>query len=90
MKEVSTNFSPKGRLEVGDRVRLSGDISEETRQLLSDLDGSTVLSVDGDMLTLVSNDGSLRTEMHRKYFCLLGYISHWDNPCLLCGYDESN
>ena len=78
----------KGKLEPGDRVNLTAQISDGVRQLLADLDGSTVLSVNGVKVVLRSADGSIEVEMHRRYFCRTYYVGHPDDPCPVCGYRE--
>jgi len=78
----------KGKLEPGDTVNLTPQISDGVRQLLADLDGSTVLSVNGAKVVLRSADGSVEAEMHRRYFCRTHYVGHPDDPCPVCGYEE--
>jgi hypothetical protein len=85
-----SDYAPKGRLDVGDTVYLAQGLPEQTKKLLAELNGSTVQSVNGDMLKLSSANGSFDIEIHRKYFCSWEYIDHVDNPCLLCGYKDPN
>lgn len=42
----------KGKLDVGDVVHLAAQISEPAYKSVVGLDGSTVLSIDGEWLTL--------------------------------------
>ncbi len=79
----------KGKLDVGDVVHLAVHFSEPAHKLLVEHDGSTVLSIDGECLTLSSRDENLQTEVHRKYFCSVVYLGHWGSPCIFCGYKES-
>jgi len=77
----------KGKLEAGDKVNLTAQIPDGFRLLLADLDGSTVLSVNGDRVVLRSEHGSIEV-MHRRYFCTTHYVGHLDDPCPACGYEE--
>jgi hypothetical protein len=83
------NVFLKGKLEAGDKVNLTAQIPSRVRQLLADLDGSTVLSVNGDKVVLRSADGLIEVEMHRRYFCRTYYVGHPDDPCPVCGYQET-
>ena len=78
----------KGRLDIADVVHVAVHISEPTYRSVVELDGGTVLAIDGDMLTLLSGDRNMKTTIHRKYFCSVMYIGHLQSPCLFCGYKE--
>jgi hypothetical protein len=85
-----SDYSPKGTLEVGDTAYLDQGLPEQTKNLLSDLNGSSVQSVNGDMLELSSANGSLHVlAVHRKYFCNWPCLGHLDNPCVFCGYKDA-
>jgi hypothetical protein len=81
-------FPLKGNLEVGDKVHLTIQMSDEVRKLLADLEESTVCSINGNTVVLLSKDGSIEVEMHRKYFCSAVLIGHPLSPCPFCGYEE--
>ena len=80
-------WSPKGRIDVGDRVHLA-HMADDTRASLKDLEGSIVLSVSGNTLELLPPTGSSEVEVDRRYFCLAPYFGHVDNPCRVCGYED--
>ena len=79
----------KGKLEVGEKVHLTNQMSEQVRKLLADLEESTVLSINGNTVVLSSKDGSMEVEMHRRYFCSAAYIGHPLSPCPFCGFEEA-
>lgn len=79
-------------LEVGDRVFIADPVDaslpESIRQRLSDLYGSTILSLNGDWLELSAKDGAVHVKhIHRKYFCLVAAVGHVNSPCDVCGYE---
>ena len=70
-------------------MHLTLQTSEQARAILADLEESTVLSVTGNTVLLLSKDGSMEVEMHRRYFCSAIMVGHPLSPCPFCGYEES-
>lgn len=76
----------KGKLDVGDRVHLAVQVSAADRALLADLENSSILSVNGNKVLLLPEDGSMEVEIDRRYFCS-GAVGHFRSPCSFCGYE---
>ena len=76
----------KGKLEAGDVVHLAEQTPKCIRELLSDLDGSTVVAINGSIVILRSKACSADIEIHRKYFCTYTWLGHANDPCMFCGY----
>ena len=88
------NNPPKGKLEIGDTVYPTRQKCQQTQKMLEGLEGSTVLSIDGDMISLSSKDGTMKVEIHRRYFCIGEFMGHYirdpASPCPYCGYESKD
>ncbi len=78
----------EGRLDPGQTVVMCAK-SSKVQQLLRDLDGASVVSIDGQILRLrvSSPEGDWEVEVARRYFCrgLIGYVGA---PCISYGLEN--